>query len=95
MNNYYAYILSSYNKKVLYIGITSNLEKRIYEHKNKLIEGFTSKYNVNRLVYFEKTNDVNIALNREKQLKRWNRKKKEKLINIDNKDWHDLAEEWY
>ena len=63
---YYVYILANWNNKVLYVGITNNLERRIYEHKNKLIEGFTKKYNVNKLVYFETTSDVKSAIEREK-----------------------------
>jgi putative endonuclease len=66
--------------RVIYTGVTNNLERRVDEHKNKLVEGFTSKYNVNRLVYFEETNDVNAALNREKQIKGWLRAKKITLI---------------
>lgn len=70
MKKYYVYIMAS-KSRVLYTGVTNNLERRVDEHKNKLVEGFTSKYNVNRLVYFEETNDVNAALNREKQIKGW------------------------
>ena len=89
-NNYYVYILSNVNDKILYIGVTNNLKRRIYEHKNHLIEGFTSKYNVNKLVYFEQTNDVKSAIAREKQLKGWIRQKKNKLIDSLNKDRIDL-----
>lgn len=73
MKQYYVYILASKRNGTLYIGVTSNLEKRIYEHKIKLIKGFTEKYNVNKLVYFEISNDIKSAINREKQLKKWNR----------------------
>jgi len=75
---------------VLYIGITSNLQKRVWEHKNKLVEGFTKKYNIDKLVYFEQTEDVMSAIAREKQLKRWNRKKKITLIEQMNFQWFDL-----
>jgi putative endonuclease len=61
----------------MYIGITNNLERRLYEHKNKLVEGFTKKYNINKLVYFEHTHDVNVAITREKEIKKWRREKKE------------------
>lgn len=79
MKKYYVYIMAS-KSRVIYTGVTNNLERRVDEHKNKLVEGFTSKYNVNRLVYFEETNDVNAALNREKQIKGWLRAKKITLI---------------
>ena len=77
---------------MLYAGITSNLEKRIYEHKHHLINGYTKRYNINKLVYFEETNDVNAALEREKQVKGWLRKKKIALIESVNPEWQDLAE---
>ena len=73
---YYVYILTNWNHKVMYIGVTSNLHKRIYQHKEKLINGFTKKYNVTKLVYYESTEDVISAITREKQLKKWIRKKK-------------------
>ena len=92
---YYVYILSNWNNQVLYIGVTNNLERRLYEHKNKLIEGFTKKYNLNKLVYFEETTDVKSALEREKQLKGWKREKKNILINSLNPDWNDLSSRWY
>ena len=72
---YYVYILTNFNNKVLYIGVTNDLNRRIYEHKNKLIDGFTKKYNVNKLVYYEEYKDVNEAISREKQLKGWKRQK--------------------
>ena len=89
MKQYYVYIMSSISG-VLYIGITSNLQKRVWEHKNKLVEGFTKKYNIDKLVYFEQTEDVMSAIAREKQLKRWNRKKKITLIEQMNFQWFDL-----
>jgi putative endonuclease len=93
-NDYYVYLLSNWNNKVLYIGVTNNLERRIIEHKQKLIPGFTEKYNVNKLVYFEQTEDVMSAISREKQLKKWRREKKNALVNSLNPDWKDLSDEW-
>ncbi|MCB9210889.1 MAG: GIY-YIG nuclease family protein [Ignavibacteriales bacterium] len=94
MKTYHVYILASERNGTLYIGITSSLAKRIYEHKNKLIEGFTKKYDVNNLVYYEETSDVNSAIAREKQLKKWNRRWKLELIEKQNPNWIDLAEDW-
>ena len=91
---YFVYILSKWDDSVLYIGVTGNLEKRLYEHLNHLVDGFTSKYNVNKLVYFEETNDVYSALSREKQLKGWTRAKKNRLITTLNPEWKDLSAEW-
>ncbi len=79
----------------LYIGVTNNLERRLYEHKNKLIDGFTKKYNIDKLVYFEETADVKSAIEREKQLKGWIRERKNSLINSVNPDWKDLSISWY
>lgn len=90
MKKYYVYIMAS-KSRVLYTGVTNNLERRVYEHKNKLVEGFTSKYNVNWLVFFEETNDVHAALNREKQIKGWLRSKKIALIESLNPQWKDLS----
>ena len=91
---YYVYILSNWDDSVLYIGVTSNLLRRLYEHRNGLADGFTKKYNIHKLVYFEQTNDVYSALSREKQLKKWNRNKKNMLISKMNPDWVDLSESW-
>ena len=88
--DYYIYILSNQNNTVLYIGVTNNLERRIFEHKNELIEGFSKKYQTHKLVYYELTSNINEAIEREKQLKGWARKKKEKLINSINPSWQDL-----
>lgn len=85
------YILTNYDETVLYIGVTSDLKKRIWEHKNKTIEGFTSKYNVNKLVYFEITESIKTAIEREKQLKNWHRKWKINLIKETNPDFRDLS----
>ena len=87
---YFVYILTNNNNKVLYVGITNDLVRRIYEHKQKIIDGFTKRYNVNKLVYFEQTSDVNSAISREKQLKSFSRDKKENLINHYNPQWNDL-----
>jgi putative endonuclease len=87
---YYVYILASRRNGTLYIGITSDLVKRVWEHKDKTIKGFTAKYNVNKLVYYEEHNDVNDAIQREKMLKEWNRKWKLELIEKDNPYWNDL-----
>ena len=92
--NYYVYILTNWNNKVMYIGVTNNLERRVYEHKNKLIKGFTQKYNVNKLVYFEETGDVLSALEREKEVKKWRREKKDALVLKGNDKWKDLSEGW-
>ena len=91
---YYVYLLTNWNNKVMYVGVTSNLERRVYEHKNKLIEGFTQKYNVNKLVCFETTNDVLAAIEREKQIKKWRREKKNQLVIGMNPEWKDLSLEW-
>ena len=92
---YYVYILSNWNNQVIYIGVTNNLERRIYEHKNKLIDGFTKEYNIDKLVYFEETTDVKAAIEREKQLKGWKREKKNILIKSLNPEWNDLSSSWY
>lgn len=93
--SYYVYILTNWNNKVMYIGVTNNLERRVYEHKNKLVEGFTQKYNVNKLVYFEETGDVLSALEREKEIKKWRREKKNNIVLGANPDWKDLSEGWF
>ena len=92
MKTYYVYILASKRNGTLYIGVTNDLIKRVYEHKNDLVEGFTERYSVHKLVYYEETNDINSALKREKQLKKWNRKWKLELIEKKNPDWKDLYE---
>ena len=84
--------MASERNGTLYVGITNDLKRRIYEHKNNLIKGFTEKYNIHNLVYYEETNDVNIAIEREKQIKSWSRKKKLVLIEKDNPIWNDLTE---
>jgi putative endonuclease len=89
-HQYYVYLLTNKNNSVIYTGVTNDLKRRVYEHKKKLIDGFTKKYNVNKLVYFEATNDIKSAIQREKQIKAGSRKKKIDLINSTNKDWKDL-----
>lgn len=89
---YYVYILTNKGNRVLYVGVTNNLERRIHEHKEKLVDGFTRKYNVDKLVYYETTSDVREAIEREKVLKKWARVKKEFLIEKCNPSWQDLSE---
>ena len=89
---YYVYILTNLHNKVLYTGVTNNLKRRVYEHKNKLLEGFTKRYNVDKLVYFERYTDVKTALNREKEIKGWLRVKKQALIEAENPNFEDLYE---
>ena len=87
---YYLYITASIKEGTLYVGITNDLLKRIYEHKNNLIDGFTKKYNVHKLVYYEETNDIQSAIQREKQIKKWKREWKINLIKKFNPNWKDL-----
>ena len=94
MGNYYVYILTNWNNHVMYVGVTNNLQRRIYEHKEKLIDGFTSKYNVNKLVYYEETTDIKSAISREKELKGWGRSKKDALVVTMNQNWEDLSKDW-
>lgn len=91
---YFVYILTNYSETTFYIGVTSNLIRRIYEHKNKILRGFTSKYNLNKLVYLEQTNSIIAAISREKQLKNWHREWKLNLIKEFNPDFKDLSEDW-
>ena len=93
MKSYYVYILVSKRNGTLYIGVTNDLIKRVYEHKNDLIEGFTKKYQVHRLVYYEQTNDIRSAITREKQMKKWKRRWKIELIEENNPEWKDLYDE--
>jgi len=89
-HRYHIYIMASKKNGILYIGVTSDLIKRVYDHRNDLLDGFTRKYRVHRLVYYEDTNDIQEATAREKQLKRWKRMWKIELIERDNPDWMDL-----
>ena len=91
---YYVYILASKRNGTLYVGVTNNLVRRIFEHKNGLADGFTKKYGIHTLVYFDQTNDAKSALIREKQLKKWNRKWKLDLIEKVNPEWKDLSKDW-
>ena len=93
MKQYYIYILTN-KSKTLYVGVTNNLPRRIYKHKNKLMKGFTSKYNIDKLVYYKAASDVYAALSREKQIKRWRREKKIRLIETMNPEWRDLSEDY-
>jgi putative endonuclease len=93
MNQYYVYILASKRNGTLYIGVTNNLLKRVDEHKSNLIDGFTKKYNVHNLVYYEQYNDISCAITREKQMKKWERQWKINLIEKFNPDWIDLCED--
>ena len=93
MKKYHVYIMSNL-KGTLYTGVTSELVSRVYAHKHKLIPGFTSRYNINKLVYYEETVDVKAAIAREKQIKSWRREKKIALIQTINPTWKDLSEDW-
>ena len=86
--------MANKNNTTIYVGVTSNLTKRVYQHKAKTYKGFTAKYNCNKLVYFEEYDSIEEAIVREKQIKKGNRKRKEDLINKDNPEWNDLSEGW-
>ena len=92
MRDYYVYILASDRNGTLYVGVTNDLARRVYEHRNDLIEGFTKRYGVHRLVWFEVHGDINEAILREKRIKKWNRSWKLRLIEEMNPDWIDLTE---
>ena len=94
-HRYFVYLLTNRNDKVMYVGMTNNLERRVYEHKNKMVEGFTKKYNLSKLVYFEETRDVRAAIAREKEIKKWRREKKDNLVIAANPDWKDPSEGWF
>ncbi len=87
---YYIYMLTNWNNKVLYTGVTNDLKRRIYEHKNDFVDGFTKRYKTHKLVYFESTTDVKSAISREKQIKGWKRVKKNALVDEFNPEWKDL-----
>jgi putative endonuclease len=91
---YYIYLLANWNNKVLYAGVTNNLECRLFEHKNDMIEGFTKKYRAHKLVWFDSTPDVKTAIEYEKKIKGWKKEKKNALIESMNPDWRDLSEGW-
>jgi len=91
---YYVYIMTN-NSRTLYTGVTNNLERRVYEHKKGSIKGFTKRYNIDQLVYYDLCPDINEAIKREKQIKGWLRQKKIKLIETMNPEWKDLSEGWF
>jgi putative endonuclease len=93
MGQYYVYIMTN-RSKTLYTGVTDHLERRVYEHRRKLLDGFTKKYNLTKLVYYEATDDVRSAIGREKQIKGWLRSKKIALIESMNPLWRDLSDGW-
>ena len=94
MASYYLYILTN-KSKTLYTGVTNDLERRVYEHQNKLVPGFTRQYNVSRLVFYEATPNIRSAIAREKQIKGWTRQKKIALIESTNPHWRDLSVDWF
>ena len=94
MDSYYVYILSNHTNTTLYIGVTNDLRRRLFEHKTKAVQGFTEKYNVYKLVYFEETTDIKTAIQREKNLKKWNREWKDSLIKKSNPNFEDLSADW-
>ena len=91
-HNYYIYFITNKYNNVLYLGMTNNLIRRIYEHKNKMIDGFSKRYNLYKLVYYENISSVETAITREKEIKKWRREKKNKLIEAMNPEWKDLSE---
>ncbi len=92
---YYVYMLANKNNRVLYTGVTNNLLRRLYEHKNSVSPGFTQKYRVNKLVWFEETDDISAAIGEEKRIKGWKRYRKNELIDSQNPKWEDLSEGWF
>jgi putative endonuclease len=92
---YYVYLLSNQHHTVMYVGVTNDLQRRMWQHKNKAVPGFTSRYNIDRLMYFESFRDVSAAITREKQLKGYGRVKKIALIKRENPSWTDLSAEWF
>ncbi len=91
---YCVYILTNWSGRVMYIGVTNDLQRRLYEHRHQMADGFTERYNVHKLVYFEQTGDIRAAIAREKQLKGWSREKKNALVASANPTWRDLSEDW-
>ena len=92
MKNYYVYILTNWNNKVMYVGVTNDLNRRLYEHKNGLVDGFTKKYNVHKLVYCEDCGSIIDAISREKEIKGWKREKKNQLVESLNPEWKELSD---
>ena len=95
MPRFYVYLLTNHNNKVMYVGMTNDLKRRVYEHKTKQLSGFTEKYNLSKLAYFEETSDVHAAITREKEIKKWRREKKNQLVVPTNPEWKDLSEGWF
>ena len=95
IHQYYLYILTNKKNGTLYIGVSNNLERRMFEHKNKLVEGFTKKYGLDKLVYFENYQYLNDAIKREKNMKKWKRQWKINIIEKDNPNWNDLSSDWF
>ena len=95
MKQYYVYIMTNKKHGTLYTGFSGDLEQRVYQHKQKVVPGFTKKYNLDKLVYYDSTGDVYAAMEREKQIKAWRREKKIALIESMNPEWKDLSEGWY
>ena len=91
---YYVYFLTNRSNSVLYVGVTNNLQRRLYEHKHELADGFTKRYHVHKLVCFETTTDVKAAIGREKQIKSWSRARKNSLVETMNPKWEDLSLNW-
>ena len=94
VKTYYVYIMAS-GRRTLYVGVTGDLQRRVHEHRQKLIDGFTKRYNVTHLVYFESFAEVLDAIAREKQVKAWSRAKKVALVRSQNPKWNDLAKDWF
>ncbi|WP_298238142.1 GIY-YIG nuclease family protein [uncultured Algibacter sp.] len=94
IHQYYLYIITNKKNRTLYTGVTNDLERRMFEHKNKLVEGFSSQYNLNKLMYFETYQYVNDAIKREKNMKKWKRQWKINLIEEENANWVDLSRDW-
>lgn len=91
MKRYFVYVLTNKNNKIFYVGMTSDLEKRIWEHKNRMVDGFTEKYNLKKLVWFGEGVDVNEIIRKEKQIKKWNKEWKKNLVEKSNPEWKDLS----
>lgn len=91
----FVYVMSNWTGDVIYTGITNSLERRVWEHKNKAASGFTAKYNLSKLVFYEEFGDIESAIFREKEIKKWRREKKNKIIEAMNPEWEDLSEGWY
>ena len=92
--NYFVYVMANWDDSVIYVGVTGNLIRRVHQHKNGVSKGFTQKYNVHKLVYFEETASVISAIGREKEIKGWRRDKKNQLVFSLNPEWRDLSEDW-